>query len=194
MGEDGATHQPIEHLASLRAMPNVQVLRPGDAEEVVSAWHIAMESKDHPVVLSLTRQNVPVYKKDDANWKQTIRKGAYIVHKGANTPDITVLATGSEVNLALDAAKLVNGKTVRVVSVLDRELFDVQDEAFQKQILGGAKRVVVAEAGSKSGWEGFVTSKRDLFTLNQFGVSGPGKEVAKALGFTAEKLAELLQN
>ncbi|MBR4464272.1 MAG: transketolase [Treponema sp.] len=192
VGEDGATHQPIEHLASLRAMPNVQVLRPGDAEEVVSAWHIAMESKDHPVVLSLTRQNVPVYAKEDKDWKKTIRKGAYVVLKGAETPDITVLATGSEVNMALEAAKLVSGKKVRVVSVLDRELFDSQDEAFQKQIMGGAKRVVVCEAGSKSGWEGFATSKGDLFTLNQFGVSGEGKAVAKALGFTAEKLAEVL--
>ncbi len=192
VGEDGATHQPIEHLASLRAMPNVQVLRPGDAEEVVSAWHIAMESKDHPVVLSLTRQNVPVYAKEDKDWKHTIRKGAYVVKTGADTPDITVLATGSEVNMALEAAKLVSGKTVRVVSVLDRELFESQDEAFQQKIMGGAKRVLVCEAGSKSGWEGFATSKRDLFTLNQFGVSGEGKAVAKALGFTAEKLADLL--
>lgn len=192
VGEDGATHQPIEHLASLRAMPNVQVLRPGDAEEVVSAWHIAMASKDHPVVLSLTRQNVPVYAKEDKDWKKTIRKGAYVVLKGADTPDITVIATGSEVYMALEAAKLVSGKKVRVVSMIDRELFEEQDDDFQKQILGGAKRVVVCEAGSKSGWEGFATSKRDLFTLNQFGVSGAGKVVAKTLGFTAEKLADVL--
>lgn len=192
VGEDGATHQPVEHLSALRAMPGVQVLRPGDAEEVVVAWHIAIESTDHPVVLSLTRQNVPVYAKDDANWRGTIRKGAYIVRMGSELPDITVLATGSEVSLALDAAALVRGKTVRVVSVLDRELFEMQSDDFQRQVLGNARRVVVVEAGTKSGWEGFATSKRDLFTINQFGVSGSGKAVAKALGFTAEKLADLL--
>lgn len=192
VGEDGATHQPVEHLSALRAIPGVQVLRPGDAEEVVVAWHIAIESTDHPVVLSLTRQNVPVYAKDDANWKDTIRKGAYIVRMGSELPDITVLATGSEVSLALDAAALVHSKTVRVVSVLDRELFEMQSDDFQRQVLGNARRVVVVEAGTKSGWEGFATSKRDLFTINQFGVSGSGKAVAKALGFTAEKLADLL--
>ena len=192
VGEDGATHQPVEHLLALRAMPGVQVLRPGDAEEVVVAWHIAIESTDHPVVLSLTRQNIPVYAKDDANWRDTIRKGAYIVRMGSELPDITVLATGSEVSLALDAAALVRGKTVRVVSVLDRELFEMQSDDFQRQVLGNARRVVVVEAGTKSGWEGFATSKRDLFTINQFGVSGSGKAVAKALGFTAEKLADLL--
>ena len=194
VGEDGATHQPVEQLASLRAMPGVQVLRPGDAEEVVVAWHIAMESTDHPVVLSLTRQNVPVYAKDDADWKKTIRRGAYIVRNGAESPDITVLATGSEVSLALEAAALAAGKTVRVVSVLDRALFEAQPDDFQRQILGGAPRVVVAEAGSKSGWEGFATSRRDLFTINQFGVSGAGNMVAKTLDFTAEKLAELLND
>ena len=192
VGEDGATHQPVEHLSALRAMPGVQVLRPGDAEEVVVAWHIAIESTDHPVVLSLTRQNVPVYAKDDADWRNTIRKGAYIVRMGSELPDITVLATGSEVSLALDAAALVRGKTVRVVSVLDRELFEMQSDDFQRQVLGNARRVVVVEAGTKSGWEGFATGKRDLFTINQFGVSGSGKAVAKALGFTAEKLADLL--
>ena len=192
VGEDGATHQPVEHLSALRAMPGVQVLRPGDAEEVVVAWHIAIESTDHPVVLSLTRQNVPVYAKDDADWRNTIRKGAYIVRMGSDLPDITVLATGSEVSLALDAAALVRGKTVRVVSVLDRELFEMQSDDFQRQVFGNARRVVVVEAGTKSGWEGFATSKRDLFTINQFGVSGSGKAVAKALDFTAEKLADLL--
>ena len=192
VGEDGATHQPVEHLSALRAMPGVQVLRPGDAEEVVVAWHIAIESTDHPVVLSLTRQNVPVYAKDDADWRNTIRKGAYIVRMGSELPDITVLATGSEVSLALDAVALVRGKTVRVVSVLDRELFEMQSDDFQRRVLGNARRVVVVEAGTKSGWEGFATSKRDLFTINQFGVSGSGKAVAKALGFTAEKLADLL--
>lgn len=192
VGEDGPTHQPIEQLSSLRAIPGVQVLRPGDAEETVAAWHIAMESKDHPVVLALTRQNVPVYEKEDKNWKETIKKGAYVVKNGGENPDVTVVATGSEVNMALDAAKKVSGKTVRVVSILDKNLFE-RDEKFMNEILGGAKRVIVAEAGCRCGWEGIATGRKDLFTIDRFGESGPGKNVAQALGFTADKLAELIE-
>lgn len=192
VGEDGPTHQPIEQLSSLRAIPGVQVLRPGDAEETVAAWHIAMESKDHPVVLALTRQNVPVYEKEDKNWKETVKKGAYVVKNGGENPDVTVVATGSEVNMALDAAKKVSGKTVRVVSVLDKNLFE-SDEKFMNEILGGAKRVIVAEAGCRCGWEGIATGRKDLFTIDRFGESGPGKNVAQALGFTADKLAELIE-
>lgn len=192
VGEDGPTHQPIEQLSSLRAIPGVQVLRPGDAEETVAAWHIAMESKDHPVVLALTRQNVPVYEKEDKNWKETIKKGAYVVKNGGENPDVTIVATGSEVNMALDAAKKVSGKTVRVVSILDKNLFE-SDEKFMNEILGGAKRVIVAEAGCRCGWEGIATGRRDLFTIDRFGESGPGKNVAQALGFTADKLAELIE-
>lgn len=192
VGEDGPTHQPIEQLSSLRVIPGVQVLRPGDAEETVVAWHIAMESKDHPVVLALTRQNVPVYEKEDKNWKETIKKGAYVVKNSGENPDVTVVATGSEVNMALDAAKKVSGKTVRVVSILDKNLFE-SDEKFMNEILGGAKRVIVAEAGCRCGWEGIATGRKDLFTIDRFGESGPGKNVAQALGFTADKLAELIE-
>ncbi len=194
VGEDGPTHQPIEHLGALRAMPNVQVLRPGDAEETVAAWHIAMASKDHPVVFALTRQNVPVYAKDDANWKETIKKGAYVVKTGSATPDVTILATGSEVCMALEAAAKVSGKSVRVVSVLDRTLFENQDEAFVESIIGKGARVIVAEAGCKYGWEGFVSNKKDLFTIDRFGESGPGTKVAESLGFTSDKLAELINS
>lgn len=192
VGEDGPTHQPIEHLSSLRAIPNVQVLRPGDAEETVAAWHIAMESKDHPVVFALTRQNVPVYAKDDANWKETIKKGAYIVKNGGDNPDVTIVATGSEVSMALDAASKAS-KSVRVVSVLDKNLFESQCEDFQKSILGKG-RVIVCEAGVKNGWEFYVSNKKDLFTIDRFGESGPAKAVAQELGFTSEKLVELINN
>lgn len=192
LGEDGPTHQPIEQLSSLRSIPNLQVLRPGDAEETISAWKIAMESKDHPVLFALTRQNVPVYAKEDKNWRETIKKGAYIVKNGSETPDVTIVATGSEVNMALEASAKVTGKSVRVVSILDKNLFETQSEDFQKQILGGAKRVIVAEAGCKTGWEGYVSSKKDLFTIDRFGESGPAKKVAEHFGFTAEKLADLI--
>ncbi len=190
VGEDGPTHQPIEHLAALRAIPNLQVLRPGDAEETVEAWHMAMAAKDHPVLFALTRQNVPVYAKDDKNWRENIKKGAYIVKNEAN-PDVTVVATGSEVAMALDAAK-VSGKKVRVVSMMDKNLFENQADSFKSEILGGAKRVIVAEAGVRQGWEEIATSRADCFTIDRFGESGPAKKVAESLGFTAEKLAALI--
>ncbi len=190
VGEDGPTHQPIETLASLRCIPNVQVLRAGDAEEANLAWEMAMASTETPVCLAFTRQNLTVYAKEDPDWKNTAKCGAYIVQKGGENCDITVLATGSEVSLALEAAK-ISGKQVRVVSVLDRELFARQDEKLQKTIIGNG-RVIVAEAGSKMGWEGFASSKDDLFCLDRFGESAPGGEVAKMLGFTAENLAKLI--
>ncbi len=194
VGEDGPTHQPIETLASLRAIPNVHVLRPGDAEETDAAWEMAMASKNHPVLLALTRQNLTVFEKADKNWKKSAKvNGAYIVQEGGASPDITILATGSEVDMSLDAAKLVPSKKIRVISVLDKTLFDAMDEAEQKKLLGGAKRVVVAEAGVSQGWEGYATSKSDLFTINRFGESGPAAKVAEDLGFTAAKLAEVLK-
>lgn len=194
VGEDGPTHQPIEHLASLRAIPGLQVLRPGDAEETVAAWHMAMQSKDHPVLFALTRQNVPVYEKEDKNWRETIQKGAYVVKTGAENPDVTLVATGSEVSMALEAASKVSGKSVRVVSVLDKNLFESQSEDFQKSILGEKSRKIVVEAGVRNGWEFYVSSKKDLFTLDHFGESGPAKKVAEHFGFTSDKLAELINS
>ena len=132
-----------------------------------------------------------MYENGDKKWRETARKGAYVVKDCSGTPDITVLATGSEVSLALDAAKLASGKKVRVVSVLDKTLFDSQDSSFRDSILGGAKRIVVAEAGVRMGWEGYA-EKEDCFTLNDFGESGPAAKVAEHLGFTAAALADVL--
>lgn len=192
VGEDGPTHQPVETVACLRAIPGLQVLRPGDAEEAAEAWNMTMQEKNKPVCLVLTRQSLPVYEKDDPDWKNTIKCGAYIVKQGSTNPDITVLATGSEVSMALAAAEKVTNKTVRVVSVLDRELFDSQPQNLQDMIIGKPARVVVTEAGIKMGWEGFATSKDDLFCLEGFGISGPGNKIAEHKGFTAEKLAQFL--
>ena len=193
VGEDGPTHQPIETVSCLRAIPGVQVLRPGDAEEANVAWEMAAYTKDHPVCLLFSRQNLVVYEKDDPDWKNTVKCGAYVVQKGADKPDVTIVATGSEVGMALEAAKLVEGKSIRVVSVMDRELFVSQPKALRDTILGNADRVVVAEAGIKMGWEGFVSDSKDLFCLNDFGVSGPANKVAEHMGFTAAKLAEVIK-
>ena len=193
VGEDGPTHQPIETVSCLRAIPGVQVLRPGDAEEANVAWEMAAYTKDHPVCLLFSRQNLVVYEKDDPDWKNTVKCGAYVVQKGADKPDVTIVATGSEVGMALEAAKLVEGKSIRVVSVMDRELFVSQPKALRDTILGNADRVIVAEAGIKMGWEGFVSDSKDLFCLNDFGVSGPANKVAEHMGFTAAKLAAVIK-
>ena len=192
VGEDGPTHQPIETMASLRAIPGVQAIRPGDPEESMQAWNMAYASKDHPVCMAFTRQALAVYEKADKNWKQNMaEKGAYVVQEGSASPDITILASGSEVNMALKAASLTSGKTIRVVSVPDLKKFAGLCSCSQKEIIGDAKRVVCTEAGISREWLQFA-KKEDCFCIDRFGTSGPANKVAEYLGFTSEKLAELL--
>ena len=194
VGEDGPTHQPVETLSSLRAIPNVQVLRPADAQETLEAWKMAYESKDHPVCIVLTRQAVQGFSKSDANWKENIRKsGAYIALDCEGKPDITVLATGSEVSMAIASSSLVPGKKIRVLSVIDYNKFDELSCEEQEKLFGGAKRIVCCEAGISADWKQFATNKKtDLFCIDRFGESGPAQKVAEHLGFTQEKFAELL--
>ncbi|MBD5404352.1 MAG: transketolase [Treponema sp.] len=192
VGEDGPTHQPVEILASLRAIPGVQVLRPADAEETLEAWKIALSSTDHPTCLVLTRQDITGFEKDDADWKQNIVKGAYIARKGGDTPEITILATGSEVSMAIDAANIKSDKKIRVVSILDYNKFDEMSKQEQDALIGGAKRVICAEAGISANWKHFASSKEDLFCIDRFGLSGPATKVAEHLKFTAKNLAEIL--
>jgi transketolase len=189
VGEDGPTHQPVEHLASLRAIPNTRVLRPGDPEETAEAWAFALERQDGPTALALTRQNLAVYPKDDPDWKRAFRTGAYVVKK-ADKPDAVVLATGSEVALALEAAAL-SGKKVQVVSVVSRELFESQDRAVQEAAVPPGVRVVVAEAGVRQGWEHWAR-REDILSLERFGESAPAAKVAGELGLTAEALAAII--
>ena len=191
VGEDGPTHQPIETMASLRAIPGVQAIRPGDPEESMQAWNMAYASKDHPVCMAFTRQALAVYEKADKNWKENMAtKGAYVVQDAAN-PDITILASGSEVNMALKAASLTSGKSIRVVSVPDLAKFASLCSCEQEKIIGPAKRVVCTEAGISTEWLQFA-KKEDCFCIDRFGTSGPANKVAEYLGFTAEKLAEIL--
>ena len=191
VGEDGPTHQPVETLASLRAIPNLLVLRPADAEETAVAWRIALEQKDRPVCLILSRQNLPILEKADPQWKALMKAaGSYIVKDTIGTPDVTILATGSEVSLACEAAELAAPKKVRVVSVPSKELLEAQASSCKAQLVGNNGRVMVAEAGVKQGWEGWVqSSEKDIFSIERFGESGPAKKVAEHLGFTAQALA-----
>ncbi len=191
VGEDGPTHEPVEQLASLRAMPNVLVLRPADAEEVGQAWLMAMERKDGPTVLVLGRNNVPFLQKDEPNWRIDMAKGAYIVRDVEGDPDVVVVATGSEVSLAVEAAKKACDKSVRVVSMPSRELFFLQPKVARAALLPKSARVVVAEAGVAQGWER-IAAPEDILSIERFGASGPGDEVARHLGFTVDTLVELL--
>lgn len=193
VGEDGPTHQPIEHLAALRVIPDLLVLRPGDAQETAKAWEMALARHDGPTALILTRQNLPVYPKADPNWKENFRRGAYIVKDSAQAADTVILATGSEVSLAVQAAEEGGGQ-VRVVSMPSRELFLAQDKAFQEEVLPPGIRCIVAEVGVSLGWEGFVRDRKDLFTIDSFGLSGPGSQVASALGRDKEALKKLIQD
>lgn len=193
VGEDGPTHQPIETLTALRAIPGVQVLRPGDAQETEAAWEMAIEAHDHPVCIILTRQDLQGYEKADKDWKNTVKCGAYIAKDCEGTPDITVLASGSEVSMAINAASKVTQKKIRIVSVIDVKLFASLDEAVREKLTGSGVRIVTAEAGIGMEWMQFVKDKRDVFSIERFGESGPAEKVAEHLGFTAEKLAELLK-
>ncbi len=196
LGEDGPTHQPVETIASLRMIPNVTVFRPADAEEAFYAWKHALAKTDGPSCLVMSRQNLPIIAKDDPDWRHTIDCGAYVVRKGSDTPDATVLATGSEVSLALKAADLALPLKVRVVSVMSKERFESQPAVLKETILGGkigSIRVVTAEAGVRTGWEGWTASRADNFSIDRFGESGPGDKVAAHLGYTAERLAEILK-
>ena len=190
VGEDGPTHQPIETISSLRIIPNTRVLRPADAQETEEAWIMAMERTGGPSVLCLTRQNLDVFEKP-ADWKASIRKGAYIAKDCDGTPEVVIAATGSEVNLALNAAGL-SSKEVRVVSIISRELFLQQDKAYQESLIPGGVRTIVVEVGVTSGWEGIASSPEDCLCLNRFGESGPAGEVAAKFGFTSENLAKLI--
>ncbi len=195
IGEDGPTHQPVETLASLRAIPNVSVVRPADAEETAVAWRMAMEKTDGPTVLVLTRQNLPVFTKDDPEWPYTMALGAYVAKNTAVPPDATILATGSEVQLAWKACALVAEKrpelNIRIVSVTDMRAFANAPTPVKEAILAPGAAVFAVEAGVAQGWERFAQPDR-IFSIERFGESGPGDKVAEHLGFTAEKFAQLL--
>ncbi len=204
VGEDGPTHQPIEQLASLRAIPNVTVLRPADAQETVAAWKMAMEKKDGPVVIALTRQNLPVFAKADPDWQETMKLGAYVVQNPATEPDTVVVATGSEVSLALEAVALATSaaaakgategapaRSIRVVSMPSRETFYAAPAPVREAIVPKSARVVVAEAGIAMGWER-IARPEDILSIDRFGESGPGDQVARHLGLTAQALADII--
>jgi transketolase len=188
VGEDGPTHEPVEQLAALRAIPNLSVLRPADAEETEVAWRMAYERHGGPTALALTRQGLPVFPKP-ASWRKDIRRGAYAAKECSGEPEVVIAATGSEVHVALGAAAALPERRIRVVSMISRELFISQGSDFRTSLFPpGAKRVVV-EAGVPLGWGSPFDDDTLVVGMEKFGESGPYKKLAERFGFTAEALA-----
>ena len=193
VGEDGPTHQPVEHLAALRAIPNLLVVRPGDAEETEMAWRIAYERHDGPTALALTRQGITVYPKADPAWRTTIRKGAYIARDCDGTPDVVIIATGSEVSAAIGAASEVTDRKVRVVSMICTELFLKQPAEFRSSLVPAGARKVTFEAGVSFGWKGPFDDSVVTVGIDRFGESGPYQKIAEHLGINAGALARRIR-
>jgi transketolase len=196
LGEDGPTHQPIEHLSSLRAIPNVVVLRPADATETVEAWKIALERDNGPTLLILTRQNVPVLDRNRLAPAEGVRRGGYVLKEAQNTLRAILLASGSEVHIALAAAEQLEteGIGVRVVSMPSWELFRQQAPAYRDAVLPPEITVRVAiEAGVAQGWEQFVGCHGRIVSLERFGASAPAQVLFQQFGFTPERVAHEVQ-
>ena len=186
VGEDGPTHQPVEQLTGLRSIPNLNVIRPADAHETIAAWKIAMESKNTPTVIILTRQNVKNNQETNA---EGLSKGAYILSKEENEFDGILLASGSEVELAMSAKEMLKmkGIDIRVVSMPSHHLFDKQTKKYQKEILPKRKKTLAIEMGSCMSWYKYT---KDVYGLDTFGASAPMEDVLNHYNFTVDKVVE----
>lgn len=196
VGEDGPTHEPIEQLAALRAIPGLTVIRPSDANETASAWAYALQQTDGPVVLVLSRQNLPVFNETKANI-ENLSKGAYVLTETNENPDVILIATGSEVSLAASAkAKLEEDQvSVRIVAMPSWELFDRQSNEYKESVLPSSitKRVSL-EMGVSLGWERYVGQEGKVLAIETFGASGTGAEVMNLFGFTTENVVQITKN
>jgi transketolase len=192
LGEDGPTHQPVEHLAALRAIPNLSVFRPCDTIETIECWQLALENRDGPSVLALTRQNLPQLRKDYVA-RNLCAAGAYeIAASIAGQTRVSIFASGSEVAIALDAKKQLDAQGVltRVVSVPCMELFAAQDTAERAALIGAAPVKVAVEAGVRQGWDAIIGSDGVFVGMHGFGASAPYKDLYRHFGITPEKIAE----
>jgi transketolase len=193
LGEDGPTHQPVEHTASLRLIPNMRVWRPCDAVETAVAWRNAIERRDGPASLVLTRQGLP-HQLRDAEQIAGIARGGYVLKNADGTPDIILIATGSEVELAMQAslALAADGVAARVVSMPCTDLFDAQADDYREQVLpSGVTARVVIEAGVTETWWRYAGSGGRVIGLDRFGASAPAGELFKHFGFTAENVVAI---
>ncbi|MCR2820617.1 transketolase [Lederbergia panacisoli] len=201
VGEDGPTHEPIEQLASLRAMPGLSIIRPADANETAAAWRLAIESSNKPTALVLTRQNLPTLPGTDENAREGVEKGAYVISPAENKADALLLATGSEVSLAVDAQRALaeKGISVSVVSMPSWDRFEAQTKEYKESVLPrSVKKRLAIEMGSSFGWDRYTGDEGDTLAIDKFGASAPGGKVIEEYGFTVEnlvaKVEKLLQN
>jgi transketolase len=194
LGQDGSTHQPVEQLAGLRAVPGLTVIRPGDANETAVAWRVALEARDHPVALALTRQNVPTLDRTQFAAAEGLRQGAYVLADAPNArPDAILIASGSEVGLVMAARQKLQDQKVlaRVVSMPSWELFDAQPKSYRDGVLLPAVHARLAvEAGSSQGWHRYVGDRGDVLSVDRFGASAPGDVVMREYGFTVENVCK----
>jgi transketolase len=197
VGEDGPTHQPVEHLPSLRAMPNLTLIRPGDANETAEAWKVALAKTDGPTALLLTRQNVPTLDRSDLAPASGLRRGGYVLKEAAGGPGkirLLLIASGSELHVAVDAAAELEGQGIatRVVSLPSWELFETQDANYREEVLppGVAARIAV-EAAAPFGWERYVGLEGRVIGVDRFGASAPAGVVGENLGFTAANVVQI---
>jgi transketolase len=192
LGEDGSTHQPVEQLAGLRAVPGLVVIRPCDANETAVAWRVALETRNRPIALILTRQHVPTFDRNACAGAEGLRRGAYVLTDAPNAkPDLVLIATGSEVSLVAAAARALLARSVhvRVVSMPSWELFDAQPEEYRDAVLPpsfGARLAV--EAGASQGWHRYVGKRGDVLGVDRFGASAPGDVMLREYGFTVENV------
>jgi transketolase len=195
LGEDGPTHQPIEHLASLRLIPHMDLWRPCDAVETAAAWGVAIENRDGPTCLVFTRQSV-VHEAREAAQVAAIRRGGYVLIDSAGAPEAIVIATGSEVGIAAEAVRTMAGKgrKVRLVSMPSTNTFDAQDDAYKQSVLPpSVTRRVAVEAGVTAQWWHYVGLQGQIVGIDHFGASAPAKDLFKAYGFTAEHVVEAIE-
>jgi len=194
VGEDGATHQPVEQLANLRAIPRLVVIRPCDANETACSWRVAIETRDRPVALVLTRQDVPTLDRNHYASAEGLRRGAYILAEAANgRPEVILIATGSEVSLIVDARQQLQKQDIqtRLVSMPSWELFDAQTEEYRRSVFPPSIRTRLAvETGATQGWHRYVGEWGDVIGLDHFGASAPGPVLMREYGFTAENVCK----
>lgn len=201
LGEDGTTHQPVEQLIGLRTVPDLTLIRPADANETAHAWRVALKHSGGPVAIALTRQGIPVLDQNQYAKAENLEKGAYILSDSEKTPELILIATGSEVHLILEvqAELKKSGIAARVVSMPSWNLFDKQPAQYREQVLPkNIRKRLAVEAGSPVGWEKYVTESGSVIGINRFGESAPGQELMKEFGFSVDavlkKAKELLSD
>jgi transketolase len=194
LGEDGPTHQPVEQLAGLRSVPNLVVIRPGDANETAVAWKVAVEMRERPVALILTRQSVPTLDRGRYAAADGLRRGAYVLADGADgKPDLVLIASGSEVGLIVAAAEKLRaqGLEARLVSMPSWELFDAQPQDYRDSVLPPTLTARLAvEAGSTQGWRRYVGDRGDVLGVDRFGASAPGEVLLREYGFSVDNVCK----